>query len=88
MHRAVPRILLTAGLLGLAGAAWGQNTLLRCPDGLVEIGDTKFEVREKCGEPAHERFDLWVYDFGPGQFRRRLQFADEELVTIEVDEER
>ena len=84
----LPRIVLALALSLAATGAGAQNTTLRCPDGLVELGDTTFEVRAKCGEPTHEAYNLWIYDFGPGQFQRRLEFADEVLVTISIDEER
>ena len=75
-------------LLVVTGTSLAQNTTLRCPQGLVELGDTKYDVRQACGEPAYSDYDLWIYDFGPGRFNRLLRFADDRLVTIEQDDNR
>jgi len=40
--------------VGAPGAAALSNDGLRCGRRLVSIGDTKLEVRERCGKPAYE----------------------------------
>ena len=35
---------------------------MMCHRGVVRIGDTDVEVRDKCGEPNNETANEWVYD--------------------------
>ena len=83
----------------------------RCGDKLVEEGDTRAEVRARCGEPVEITYgsilrapvywwhgqpirvgsdpvevpvEIWLYNFGPNRFMRRLRFEDGELVEIET----
>lgn len=48
--RVVPLLLTLAGL-SVAGSAHAAS--LRCAGRLVTVGDTEFELRAKCGAPAH-----------------------------------
>lgn len=74
-----------------------QADTLRCGSKLVSIGDRKFEVWEKCGEPryldeagytisGYERRELsiqeWVYGPDNGMFSI-LTFEGNRLVRIE-----
>jgi len=62
---------------------------VRCGTQLVQVGDTKDEIRAKCGEPT--RIDpgsrgggeTWYYDGSSGNFRGFLRFTGPELTSIE-----
>jgi hypothetical protein len=68
--------------------AWALDDLssLQCEEGIVSIGDAKFEVQQKCGEPTRreQRGDLWIYDFGSDEFVYYLFFVEERLERIQV----
>jgi hypothetical protein len=69
MHR-LPATLLLA-LLGTAPLA--QAETLRCGSQLVSLGDRRFEVLQKCGEPAFR--DQVGYSLGPND-RREYQIEE------------
>lgn len=56
---------------------------------LVELGDSKTQVYDKCGPPASEvvrrgrwgKEELWTYDQGPTEFLRILQFDTRGILT-------
>jgi hypothetical protein len=54
-------------LLACASAASVQADTLRCGSALISVGDRRFEVEQKCGEPAYR--DL--VGFTLGQYERR-----------------
>lgn len=45
-----------------------EASSMMCDDGVVDIGDTQADVREKCGEPNSQSMSKWIYDFGPSEF--------------------
>jgi len=68
------RALATTLLLALAGASsLAQAETLRCGSQLVSLGDRRFEVLQKCGEPAFR--DLVGYSLGPNE-RREYQIEE------------
>lgn len=70
------RALSTALLLALAcTASQAQAETLRCGSQLVSLGDRRFEVLQKCGEPAFR--DLVGYSLGPNE---RHEYPIEEWV--------
>ncbi len=46
------QLIVVIGALVQAGVCFAD----RCPDGLVSLGDAKYEVITKCGEPTFEDF--------------------------------
>ena len=58
-------------LLACAPAAQGET--LRCGSQLVSLDDRRFEVLQKCGEPAFR--DLVGYSLGPNE-RREYQIEE------------
>ena len=62
---------------------------VRCGTQLVQVGDTKDQIRAKCGQPT--RIDpgsrgggeTWYYDGSSGNFRGFLRFTGPELTSIE-----
>ncbi|SFI95614.1 Protein of unknown function [Pseudomonas guineae] len=70
------RAMTTTLLLALLGASFlVQAETLRCGSQLVSLGDRRFEVLQKCGEPAFR--DLVGYSLGPNQ---RREYTIEEWV--------
>ncbi len=60
---------------------------LGCRDGIVNMGDTKSDVLEKCGEPTRkEGFQeyLWIYDFGSLNLVYYLTFSRNRLERIQT----
>ena len=45
-----------------------ETSTMMCDEGVVNIGDTDADVREKCGEPNSQSMNKWVYDFGPSEY--------------------
>jgi hypothetical protein len=39
-----------------------EISTMMCHRGVVKIGDTDVDVRDKCGEPNNETADNWVYE--------------------------
>jgi len=56
----------------------------RCDGNLVQMGDTKYIVKEKCGEPTtkQELGEIWVYDFGPDRFVYYVKFSNGAVFRI------
>ena len=68
------RALATTLLLALAGASsLAQAETMRCGSQLVSLDDRRFEVLQKCGEPAFR--DLIGYSLGPHE-RREYQIEE------------
>jgi len=68
------RVLATTLLLALTGASsLAQAETLRCGSQLVSLGDRRFEILQKCGEPAFR--DLVGYSLGPNE-RREYQIEE------------
>ncbi len=60
---------------------------LGCSDGIVNVGDSKSDVLEKCGEPTRkEGFQeyVWVYDFGSSNLVYYLTFSRDRLERIQT----
>ena len=60
---------------------------LGCSDGIVNVGDSKSDVLEKCGEPTRKegfREYLWIYDFGSSHLVYYLTFSRDRLERIQT----
>jgi Protein of unknown function (DUF2845) len=77
----------------------GQTYALRCGNKLVNIGDRKYDVIYKCGEPTYtdyydqvtayypyytEQVDVWTYNFGNTRFMQELIFRNGILHRINI----
>jgi len=40
-----------------------KTSTMMCDEGVVNIGDTDADVREKCGEPNSWSMKEWIYNF-------------------------
>ena len=75
-------------LLGLSSAAYG----FRCGTNIVNVGDNKLQVLEKCGEPTYKELiktdgfivEKWYYDCGSLRFIETLTFSAGHLQAIEA----
>ncbi|VXC42740.1 conserved exported hypothetical protein [Pseudomonas sp. 8BK] len=68
------RAFATILILACAGASsLAQAETLRCGSQLVNLDDRRFEVLQKCGEPAFR--DLVGYSLGPNE-RREYQIEE------------
>lgn len=68
------RSLATTLLLALTGvSSLVQAETMRCGSQLVSLDDRRFEVLQKCGEPAFR--DLVGYSLGPNE-RREYQIEE------------
>jgi hypothetical protein len=68
------RALATTLFLAFTGASsLAQAETLRCGSHLVSLDDRRFEVLQKCGEPAFR--DLVGYSLGPNE-RREYQIEE------------
>ncbi|MGD8428766.1 MAG: DUF2845 domain-containing protein [Ectothiorhodospiraceae bacterium] len=91
--------LMTAVMLIAVGVFCRDAMALRCPDGLVEMGDRRFQVRHACGDPDYvdrqaEAFVAgvgvvgeiveWYYNPGPQKLVRILTFRNGRLVKEET----
>ena len=61
---------------------------LTCDGEMVHIGDTKSNVREKCGEPTSLKkggwgSEVWFYDFGPNTFVHYIKFVGDKIERIQ-----
>ena len=81
--------LVFAILLGLTSSpAYG----FRCGTSLVQVGDTKLQVLQKCGEPTFKELvktdgfivEKWYYDCGAVRFIQILTFSGGSLQTLET----
>lgn len=67
----------------LHGFASADEDSIRCSSALVQIGDSKMEVMNKCGDPDIKDHERWTYDMGEGNFIYLLTFTSDKLVSIE-----
>ncbi len=75
-------------LVGLSSLAYG----FRCGTSLVEVGDTKLQVLQKCGEPTFKELiktdgfivEKWYYDCGSVRFIQILTFSGGSLQILET----
>jgi len=61
---------------------------LTCHGEIVHIGDTKSDVKEKCGEPTSLKrgswgSEVWFYDFGPDTFVHYIKFVGDKIERIQ-----
>ena len=89
-------ICILAGLLLTATVAHAE-TNMRCDNGILSLGDSKYDTLTKCGEPAMKdsfpqpvgtgsatvTIDEWTYDFGPSRFVYKVRLEGGRVVRIE-----
>ena len=77
VHRSLKKLVLTIVILlgGDLTAAPAYAATMRCGALLVGVGDTEYEVLQKCGPPTYKQGDEWIYDRGPGSFLKIVVFG-------------
>ena len=69
------------GLL-LVVMVFGNTFSIFAAEGILKIGDTDGDVREKCGHPNRQSLNEWAYDDDPSF---TVYFEDKKVVRILVD---
>ena len=64
-----------------------DQSTLRCRGGIVAIGDSKRDVRSKCGDPLEMAYrqdfgPIWIYHFSGDRFMYYLAFLHGNLQRI------
>jgi hypothetical protein len=79
--------LIVAWHIDSAFAAEEASSII-CDNGVVNIGDMDADVRDACGEPNSQNYELkaWVYNFGPSQPVYSVIFKDGQVIKILEDE--
>ena len=54
-----------------------------CDEGILKIGDSDGDVREKCGNPNRESLDEWAYDDATPSFT--VYFEEKKVIRILVE---
>ena len=72
--------------VGQALAELDDYSVIQCPGGIISVGDTRFEVVEKCGEPTRveDNGDIFIYDYGPTEFVRYITFVEDKVERIQM----
>jgi hypothetical protein len=85
----IPRLFAVLCAVFAMASASAETTSFRCKNDLVNLGDSKASVLQKCGEPATvvnvnacQNVDDWTYNPGRGQFMTSLQFEAGKLSAI------
>jgi len=59
-----------------------ETPSVMCDEGILKIGDTDADVREKCGKPNRQSPNEWAYDDGPSF---TVYFEEKKVVRILVE---
>ncbi len=59
-----------------------ETPSVMCDEGILKIGDTDANVREKCGKPNRESTTEWIYTDGP---TFTVYFEEKKVVRILVE---
>ena len=88
-HILILLVILTPGYLH-------AESVFRCGNETAKIGETKYEVLIRCGEPDYRDFSVghpyrsqlyfetWYYDCGTDRFLKILLFRNSRLFHIET----
>ena len=78
---------LLAGLtVSAGGLAQGMDTAdgMRCGSDLVSVGDTEFDVVNRCGEPAFKDGNRWAYEQGEGTLVKYVILRGGKVASIRL----
>jgi hypothetical protein len=59
-----------------------ETDTVMCDEGILKIGDTDADVREKCGKPNRQSLNEWAYDDGPSF---TVYFEENKVIRILVE---
>jgi hypothetical protein len=54
-------------LLGTLAMHQAFADTFRCGTKLVDVGDSEYDLLDRCGEPSARDGNRWIYDRGPEQ---------------------
>lgn len=80
---------VSAGIVLLAAASGAAEASMRCGHEIVTPGDSVIRLLDLCGEPTVGNPALWfgdavwIYNFGPDEFQRRVRLRDGRIRSIE-----
>jgi hypothetical protein len=66
--------IFVSSLFFLVITAANADESFRCGSYLVETGDDRETVLERCGQPTTEEGWTWTYDRGPEEFKVIVHF--------------
>ncbi len=66
--------IFVSSLFFLVTATANADGSFRCGSDLVEIGDARETVLQRCGEPTSQEGWNWTYDRGPEEFTVHVHF--------------
>ena len=72
-------VLVAFAIPSLVFAAKKTSSMM-CDQGVVKVGDSVLEVRDKCGEPDDQLTDSWIYELGSQNFT--VEFEEGKVVRI------
>ena len=67
----------------LSSIAAEEADSVMCDEGILKIGDSDADVREKCGKTARESENEWAYDDATPPFT--VYFEEKKVVRILVE---
>ena len=73
---------LLSCLLSVTMTDTALAALMYCGNKLVNQGDSKFDVLQKCGEPNYIDENRWIYEQGTGKFYKILIFEGDKVGFI------
>ena len=78
--------LLFFGKTSVFSSDLSDVSALQCSGGIISIGDVKYLVLKKCGEPTAKMGDgnVWIYDLGSTELIRYIAFAGDEVNRIQL----
>ena len=82
-------VLIIAGILFLPGIVSGVELTdednCQCKGGIISVGDERFNVLAKCGNPTitEDWGNRWVYDRGPDEFVLYITFVNDLVARIQ-----
>ena len=65
-----------------------DHSSIQCTDGIVQVGEPRQVVLDKCGEPVAvtpeqlDGYDVWIYQVGASKFMYYLGFLNGQLDRI------
>jgi hypothetical protein len=59
---------------------------IECGTELVNVGDSEYELLEKCGEPTQRRGNELIYDQGTGSLLKIVTVGNGRVLSIQVGE--
>lgn len=74
--------LTLLGLLAYGFPTFAEDSI-RCKSALVQLGDSKLDVLNRCGDPDTKDEEAWTYNLGQGDFVYLLTFKTNRLASIE-----